>query len=162
MNKIAVTLLAGSLALGGYGLVNASPDSYEKYEYQGKHCKHGKEGRLERMKSTLDLSEDQVTKIRAIKDKYRPEKMALRGKMKDARKQLREAMHADSIDKNKVKKLARQMGDLKTQKILLRADMKAEVHSVLTSEQRAKKKDMFKGRHEGYREHHGKHHDRHH
>jgi len=163
MNKTAAILLTTSLALGGYGVANASADHQGKHEYQGKHCKHGKygkkdgEARLERMKAKLGLSEKQVTQIRAIKDKHRPGKMALRGKMKETRMQLRAAMHADQIDKAKVKQLAQQMGSLKVEKIMLKADMRSEVNKVLTAEQRAKKKEIHKGRHDRHREHRGHH-----
>ncbi len=156
MNKIAVTLLAGSLALGGLGLANADNDRYEKGEYhKGKHCKHkGMRGeyRLERMTEKLGLSEEQVSQIKVIQEKYAPQKQALRNKMHESRQQLRQAMHADAMDEARINQLAEAMGSLKTEKILMKSKIHSEVSQVLTSEQRMKRKSMHQHKGKG---HHG-------
>jgi len=171
MNKIATTLLVSSLALGGFSLANADDDRYERFEryehsedddryerhgYKGKYCdKHGKKSghRMERMIKHLDLSDEQATQVRSIRDSYQPKMIALREKMKESRKQLREEMHAETIDQDKVKKLAQTIGDLKAEKIILRAEKRNKVHKVLTEEQRNKMKEMKQRR--GYKYKHG-------
>ena len=173
MNKITTTLLVSSLALGGFTLANASDDRYERYEryehsedddryerhsYKGKYCdKHGKksDGRIERMIKHLDLTDEQATQVRSIRDSYQPKMKALREKMKDNRKQLREEMHAETIDQQKVKKLAQTMGDLKAEKIILRAEKRSKIRDVLTGEQREKMKEMKQ--HRGYKYKQGHH-----
>jgi len=159
MNKIAITLLASSLALGSLGLANADNDRYEKGGYhEGKHCKHKGargESQLERMTEKLGLSDEQAGQVKAIQEKYAPQKQALRSKMHENRQALREAMHADTMDQAKVEQLAEAMGNLKTEKILLKSKMHSEVSQVLTSEQRMKRKSMHQhkgGKHHGYKE----------
>jgi len=164
MNKIATTLLVSSLALGGFAVVHASPDEYEKYEkYEeqekhGKYCdKHGKRSasRGEYMIERLELSDAQAKQVRSIRDNYRPKMKEFRDKMRDNRKQLREAMHADTINQDQVKEIAQKKGDLMAKKIILRTEMRTEIHKVLTKEQREKMKNM-KGRHgygHGYKHH---------
>jgi len=170
MNKIATTLLVSSLALGGFTLANADDDRYERehrYEkgeyykhdgHKGKYCdKHGKKSgyRMEKMIKHLGLSDKQATKVRNIRESFQPKIEALRDKKKEYRKQLREVMHADSIDQNKVKKLAKSIGDLKENKIILRAEMRSKIHNVLTDAQR---KEMKKWKeHKGYKEKHDYH-----
>jgi len=161
MNKIATTLIISSLALGGFAVANASDDDdrYERHGYSGKKCdKHGKDhgSRMERMIERLDLNDEQTTQVRTIRDNYRPKMQALSGKIRGNRQQLREVMHEDTINQSKVKELAQVMGDLKTDKIILRAEMKAEMHKVLTKEQREKMKE-WKGR--GGHGHGKRHHD---
>ena len=151
MNKITTTLLISSLALGGFTLANADDDRYERgdryekgehYKHDGhksKRCnKHGKKSgyRMEKMIKHLGLSDEQATKVRSIRESFQPKMEALRDKMKDNRKQLREVMHADNIDQSKVKQLAKTMGNLKENKIILRAEMRSNIHKVLTKAQR--------------------------
>lgn len=159
MNKIASTLLVSSLVLGGFAVANADNDRYErgdryeqnerydKHEYRGKYCnKHGKKSgyRMERMIEQLDLNDAQEKQVHSIRDNYRPKMKALREDMKETRKQLRETMHAETIDQEKVNKLAQTMGQLKTNKIMLRAEMSTEINKVLSKEQREELKNLKK------------------
>jgi len=158
MNKIATTLIISSLALGGVAVANASADDdrYERRGYSGKYCDKGNRGfgsRFERMTERLNLSEEQTKQVRTIRDNYRPQISTLADKMRDNRQQLRELMHGDTINQDKVKELAQVMGDLKTDKIILRAEMKAEIHKVLTKEQREEMKEWKGRRGHGHRHH---------
>jgi len=160
MNKIVTTMLVSSLTLGGFALANASDDNrYEKREHAGKYCdKHGKgfDSRIERMTEHLGLNDEQAKQVRAVRDNYHPQMLALRDKIKANRKQLREVMHADTVDQAKVEKLAQKMGALKADKIILRSKMRVEMNKVLTNEQRKKMSERKEGRGHG----HGyKHHD---
>lgn len=171
MNKLITTALLGSLALGGFGYAIASGD-YEKEhgERHGKYCKHGEgyksghykkgmEHRLQRMSRHLDLSEEQVSKVKGIFKKYREQLSSLKEDKRNIRKELHEKMHADKQDMSEIEKLARKQGELKTQKILVKAKMKSEIGAILTDTQREKMKTMRSKRghhgHGGY----GKHHD---
>lgn len=166
MNKFT-TLLTATLALGSVGVIIASPGNYGKSGHKGKYCQQGKHGkgrgaaRIARMTSVLGLNSTQVKQLEAIQTKYQPKRIALRTKMQETRTQLRQAMQADKIDKAKVKQLAKASGDIRTRKIVLRAEIREAVHNILTPEQRAKKKTMRKGRygrHHGHKGHHGHHH----
>lgn len=166
MNKITTTLLVSTLALGGFTLANADDDRYERehrYEkgehykhdsHKGKYCnKHGKKSgyRMEKMIKRLDLNEEQAKQVRDINESYKPKMEALREKMKENRKQLREAMHADKIDQDKVKELAQTAGKIKSNKIILRAEKRNEIHKVLTKEQREKMKKQKEYRGSNYK-----------
>jgi len=170
MNKIATTLLVSSLALGGFTLANADDDRYEqedRYEkkdhyerdgHKGKYCnKHGKKSgyRMEKMIKRLGLSDEQATKVRSIRESFQPKMEALRKKMKENRKQLREEMHAESIDQSKVKELAQSMGELKANKIILRSEMRSNIHKVLTNAQREELKKRKE--HRGHKDKHDYH-----
>lgn len=163
MKKITTTLLVSSLALGGFTVANADSDRFERgdrferFGYSGKVCdKKGKRFgyRNDYMFERLDLSKEQVKKVRSIRDNYRPKMETLSDKARDNRKKLREAMHSDSINQNQVKKLAKVMGDLKEDKIILRAEIRTEIHKVLTKEQREEINNMKEDRGFGHRRNH--------
>jgi len=157
MNKIATTILVSSLALGGFTLANADDDRYdrgdryERGEHKGKYCnKHDKKSayRMKKMVKKLGLSDEQAKQMQSIRDSYKEKMQSLRKKMKENKKQLREEMRAESMDQSKVKEIAQSTGDLKASKIILRAEMRNEIHKMLTKEQREKMKQ--------YKEHKGK------
>ena len=168
MNRLITTALVGSIALGGIGLGGlaiASGDHNESEgRYQSKHCKQGgerhKKGmkkRVERMIRHLDLSDEQATKVRGVFDKYSDQFTALRTEKKKSKQSLRENMHADKQDMAAIEQLAKKQGELKTQKILVKAKMKAEINTILTESQREKMKSM-RGKRDGgeyrkYRDH---------
>lgn len=150
MNKFATTLIASSLALGSIGFVSAG--HYEgkgsgyhhsmKCDHKGKNIEH----RLAKMTEQLGLTEDQASQIKSIHEKYADQKKDLRARMKENRQQLRQAMRAESLDNDKIRQLATTAGNLKTEKIILKSKIKAEVSSVLTPEQRQKRMEMHSKR----------------
>jgi len=161
MNKITASLIASSLLLGGFAVASENDNRHERYEreghyeqheryegkgHKGKFCnKHGKRsGRLESMIEHLDLNDEQVTQVRNIRGNYKPKMASLRDKMKDNRKKLRDEMHEDTIDQAKIKELAQTIGKLKADKIILRSEMRTDIHKVLSDEQRKKMKSRAK------------------
>jgi len=160
MNKLVKTLLIGSLTLGGFTMANASPDHFDKPGHAGKSCgKHEKDrgARIEKMIERLDLDEGQAEQVRNIRDNYHPQMEQLKEKMKDNRQQLRELVQADALDQEQVRVIAEAIGDLKTEKIILRTTMKSEIRMVLTEEQREEMKQWKKRRGFGHgRRHHGR------
>ena len=174
MNKKISTLLVGSIAagsivIGGLNLAAASGDDEYRGEHQGKYCKHGDKGhkmghhkkgmkhRIKRMIKHLELNEEQTKKVKAVFDRYDDRLDKLRYEKKDNRKALRDAMHADKQDMSAIKQLAKKQGELKTQKIIIRAKIKSEINSILTEKQRDEMKDMRekygKGKYKHYRHH---------
>ena len=147
MKKLVTTLLLGSIALGGMTVASADSGYSERGEHNQKYCNKGKKGkgfaaRIERMTKNLGLSEEQVKKMHEVEAKFHPQMQSLREKMRATRTELREVMHADNIDQNAVKKLAKQQGDLKAEKIVLRSQMRVEINKLLTTEQRTKMKEL--------------------
>lgn len=160
MNKIVTTLLISSLALGGTSLANASENRHGHDGKSGKYCKDGGKGYgIERMTEHLGLNKKQTEQVRSIRESYHKKFGVLRDKSKAIHEKLHTGMHADDINQAQVKKLAQAMGQLKADKIILRSEMNAEIHKVLTREQREKMKN-WKG-HRKHKQGHGHkgHHD---
>lgn len=144
MNRLLSTLLLTGLITGSLSTASADPGKIRDGEsdWGGKYCnKHrmqggGEELRLERMAEHLGLSDEQLARVRAIFDKYRPEQRTLRDRMRENHKQLREQMHQETPDQARIEKLAKAQGDLKAQMIMLKGKIHAEMNKVLTAEQR--------------------------
>lgn len=161
MKKGILALIITAVVGGGMNFALADSGGYAGHdrEYgeghhgkEGKHCnKHGK-FRLENMREELGLSDEQVKQITSIREKYQPRMQELREKSKANRTQLREAKNADAVDMGNIKTLAKAQGELKTQKIILKAEKRNEIHGVLTKEQLSKLKEMK----QKHRKHHGK------
>ena len=108
MKKIIAAVLVSGMALGGYGVVNASPGEFSKHGHKGKGCQHGKKGRrLARMTAVLGLSKKQVAQIQAVKAKYGPRKMALRSEM---RSEVNKILTPEQQAKKKAFRQSRHMG----------------------------------------------------
>jgi Spy/CpxP family protein refolding chaperone len=169
MKKGMSVLLVAALVGGGMSVAYADRDGYESHhEYgerhhgkEGKHCKKGGKFRIEKMREHLGLSDEQVKKMESIREKFKPKMQALREKSKANRAKLREAKHADKVNMSEIKALAKAQGELKTQKIILKAEKRQAIHAVLTKEQLSKMQEMRKqhrenrgddDRHHGMRE----------
>ena len=152
MNKLATAAIASVMLAGGASMALADSDrgegryemGHHGYEHHGYgHHRYGKGcGSIERMADELNLDEKQVAKLRAIKDKYRPQKQALSDKYRENRKALRELMDKDSVKESDIRKLADAQGKIKADMIVLKKKMKLEERDVLTKEQRAKWKEI--------------------
>ena len=160
MNKfttiaIATVMLAGGATAaladyergeGRYGMHHGE-GYHDMYHHGGFH--HGGKGRcgsLGRMADALSLDDKQVTKLRAIKDKYRPQKRALGDKARDNRKAMRALMDKDSVKESDIRKLADARGKIKADMTVLKKKMQLEMRAVLTKEQRAKWQEMHESR----------------
>jgi len=156
MNKLATAAIASVMLAGGASMALADSDrgegryemghhGYERHGYEhhgyGKGC-----GSIDRMADALNLDEKQVAKMRAIKDKYRPQKQALRDKSRENRKAMRALMDKDTVKESDIRKLADARGKIKADMIVLKGKMKLEMREVLTKEQRAKWKEMRESR----------------
>ncbi|CAM5208167.1 putative lipoprotein signal peptide OS=Castellaniella defragrans (strain DSM / CCUG 39792 /65Phen) OX=1437824 GN=BN940_08661 PE=3 SV=1 [Castellaniella denitrificans] len=90
----------------------------------------------------LDLSQDQQDRIFKIRhdqeQAFYDQKKALRA----AYESLRELSQADTFDEAKAKQAADALGQAQSQLALLRAQTGAQIHAVLTPEQRQKLADM--------------------
>lgn len=162
MGKIISAILVGSITLGWLGLAVADDDDY-RGKHQGKYCKHGDhkmghhkrgmEYRMQRMMRHIDLSDEQKSKVSAVFDQHRTQFNSLRSEMKSNRMALRENMHTDTQDMAVIEELAKKQGELKTQKILIKAKMKSAIYKILNNEQREKMEDI-RDRRSKMRRHH--------
>lgn len=157
MKKLSTTALASILALSSLGFVASSyampsGEGYEKCMH-GKHGKghgekHGRRGfDIDRMAEKLNLSDEQRASMQAIVDESKPEITALREKMRDNRKQLKELAQTSPFNEAEARKLADAQGDLKADMIVLRMQQRSKMHDILTEEQRMQMKEMREKRH---------------
>jgi len=93
---------------------------------------------IERMAQRLDLTLEQVEAIKEIREKGREENVGLRKDMMKLRNEKRGEMLEDSPSSDKVLKLTRQIGDLRTEMQTNRMSNRLEVRKVLTPAQRDK------------------------
>ena len=109
----------------------------------------GKRGRgLEKVLSQLNLSKEQMQKIKSFKQNTKSSRRETRSKIQAARKEMNEAFNSSASDSDlmakhdKLKKLKAEMADLRFDKML-------KIRSVLTSEQRSKYYKLKQGMREG-------------
>jgi len=117
----------------------------------------GKQQRYERMADKLDMNDEQRQQLKQIHRQARPQMLELKDAMQDNREALRKLDPKSSQFSTQVAELAKQQGELVTQKIIQRNQMRASVFAILTAEQREAAKKM-KRNHSGKR---GKHDGRH-
>lgn len=98
---------------------------------------------LKRMKKDLDLTDEQVTKIKAIQQKYHAKQEALRKQIEPLQKQLMETMMNEFPNRATFESLLRKVSDLRIQSRLIQFDQRQEIMAVLTAEQRAEWKERM-------------------
>jgi Spy/CpxP family protein refolding chaperone len=96
-------------------------------------------GFAERTADLLDLSSDQIAALRAIEDKYRP---GLRDAVDRLRESRRALAQVDPADTGKLRATADARGKAIADLIVMRTQMRAEVHAVLTEQQRKRMHEM--------------------
>jgi Spy/CpxP family protein refolding chaperone len=142
-NKLILSL-AGIAALIGMSTAAMAFDGERNRDKGFEGNKHG--NHMERMREELNLSDEQAAKIKAIfKDKREAKK-----DHRDERKQFQQAMMkldpaSPSYDAE-VDALARQQADAMVRKIKERAQVRKEIHLILTHEQQQKAKALHKKR----------------
>jgi len=141
------TLLTGSLALAapGYGRNCNSDDcsgggcqgnargamTYEQHEER-------LEKRLEKMAALLELSDAQKEQIEGLHNQRWQNQQQKREQMQTARQELREARQATPFNEADFRAKAAKQAELKTEMMVERAKMKAELYAILTPEQQEK------------------------
>ena len=157
MKKILTTALASISAMTSLGFAASSyampsAEGYEKCMH-GKHGKghgekHGRRGfDIDRMAEKLNLNDEQRASMQTIVEQSKPEISALREKMRENRKLLKELAHKSPFNEAEVRKLANAQGDLKAEMIVLRMQQRSKISEVLTEEQRAQMKEMREKKH---------------
>ena len=111
--------------------------------------------RAELMYEALDLSTEQRQAIEAIQANYRPQLQALRENSRDSRRALRDTTPDASDYATVVAEASQAAAEHASQLVLLTAELRREVHAVLTPEQQEKAlkmRDTMKDRFEERRE----------
>jgi len=142
MKTILLALLFGlstlTIASGGH-------DGKKKMHKQmRKHKKNwkGKKEKLSKMKEKLGLSDDQVSKIKSIRESSKDRMKTLRGHKKSAKKQFKEAMKGSTKSPAELRSLFNIVQNKKSEIANARFEKKLAVRAILTPEQLAKRKNF--------------------
>jgi len=144
MKMITTLGLATALSLGMAATAGAFP---------GEHG--GKQQRYERIADKLDMNDEQRQQLKQIHRQARPQMLELKDAMQDNREALRKLDPKSAQFDAQVAELAKQQGELLTQKIIQRHHLRAKVFAILTPEQREMAKKMKRnhfgkrGKHDG-------------
>ena len=109
--------------------------------FAGKQCKghgHGdwSEKKIEKMQENLQLTDQQVTDIKAINKKYKDsDGKALRQAKKQSHKSFKMLNPSDANYQQQVNKLADEQANSARARVLLQGKIKADIYKVLTAEQ---------------------------
>ena len=114
------------------------------------HKHGGRAFNVDRMAERLNLTDDQRAQIEAIMEESRQQMSNQRDKMQENREQLRALMQQSPLNEAQVRKVADAQGDLKADMIVLRAQKRAKINTVLTDDQRAQLEEM-RGKRRWYR-----------
>lgn len=151
MKKSSKLLLTGVLIASSLGLVatvsakpsGEGPDCGRSGHHMGSNHKHGDRGfDVDRMAKKLNLTADQRTQIEAIVEASKQKMSDQRDKMQVNREQLKELMQKSPLDETEVRKVANAQGELQADRIMLRAQQRAKINTILNEEQRAQLEDM--------------------
>ena len=110
------------------------------------HRGGGGDRHIQRMADELNLSDTQRQQFKQIHRAARGEKLAIRDAMQDNREALHKLDPSASDYSSQVERLAEEKGDLVKRMIIQRSQVRAQMHAILTPEQRELAKDMKKHR----------------
>ncbi|MCP4895653.1 MAG: Spy/CpxP family protein refolding chaperone [bacterium] len=101
---------------------------------QGRHDRSGCFGT--HMSAFLDLTEEQEAQIEQIRNAYEPILQDLREQKRTARQEYMQGLDASNFDEGAVRAFAESQAVFDIELTVNRAKLKAELHSVLTEEQK--------------------------
>jgi len=128
------------------------------------HGHHRHHGHYALFWKKLNLTDDQKSKIRSIRDEARPKIKQLFGQLKAGREQLNALVKSGPFDEAKVRAIAKQQADIIANLIVEKQRMRSSMYGVLTPEQKAKAEELHKAwkllhggehGHKGHMEHKG-------
>ena len=126
------TMIWGLMVLMGVALGVGDASARSKGGYKNED----KRPRVERRADRLDLGEEQREQIESIHEAARDEVAGLRKSMLRLRHDIRGEMLEDDPDAGKLRRLAEQMGEIRTQLQIHRLETRLAVRGVLTPDQR--------------------------
>lgn len=146
MHKIMVALLLSAMAFPGYVLASGDhgQGGHDRHGkgHHGHHKKGGKLRHLQNMLKKLDLSKEQKASLKVVFKNTRVEMKKLREQMRDKRKAMYALMHAEPEKESTAITLARELGELKTAKMVLYVKTHFQVGAQLSEAQREKMRQM--------------------
>ena len=164
-----VTILAGLSLFYGSSYVGHGSSGYshgKKYSYghgssgyshgknyfkghQEGHGHHGGLYHVLRFKEQLGLTQDQVKQINNLKFEHEKKKIDFQRDQKIAHMEIERELNLETLNENKVRELASEIGNLKRKNIEENFETQLNVIRLLTTEQKIKVKQMHEGPSEG-------------
>jgi len=142
-NLVLATVLASVVGFGSAAAIaQGSGDGERSWKHHsGKHHggKHGGMYMMKRMAKKLDLSDDQITQMKATREAQKVDNQALREEMKALRTVMQ---NVDASDTDAVAALAKTKGELAEKMFIARSAARAAFEAILTDEQKAKMAEM--------------------
>ena len=143
MKKIITAILAIVLvAIGAMFIFAQTADKPEGKRGFGKRGHFGKRGGQGMMFRGLELTDEQKSQMKQIRQTSKETVKPIREQMKANRQKLAELSANGDFDQAQVQALAAQQGNLMTQMIVEREKIKSQIFNILTPEQKTKAAEM--------------------
>lgn len=145
MKKLTAAILSIVLVAMGAMFIFAQDGAATK---DGKRGKRGHFGKMKRgggmgmMFRGLDLTDEQKTQMKAIRQTSKETMKPIREQMKANRQKLQQLSEGGNFDAAQVQAIAAQQGSLSAQMIVEREKVKSQMFNILTPEQKAKAAEM--------------------
>ncbi|MCJ8272866.1 MAG: Spy/CpxP family protein refolding chaperone [Psychrosphaera sp.] len=155
MKKILSVLSLGlALAFGGVAMAEGdrSSERHSDHSAERGHGGNGQHHMMKRMFSKLDLSEEQQTAIKDLKEQMHADMQTLRaarseeGQRSDFRDQMKAITQAETFDEDAFRELLAVKQAKKIEAGVMKAKMKNGVWNILNTEQQAKMTEMIQSR----------------
>lgn len=142
MKKLTVAILSIVLIAMGAMFIFAQDATGQKDGKRGKRGHFGKRAGHGMMLRGLDLTEEQKTQMKSIRQASRETVKPIREQMKANRQKLQTLSESGTFDEAQVQAIAAQQGNLSAQMIVQRERVKAQMFNILTPEQKTKAAEM--------------------
>lgn len=155
MNRKPLTRVASALALMfGLALVATNANARGRGHHRGGPLLKAP---IEKLVEKLGLSEEQATRLEAIRAEAKAERKAAREEMKAAHKKMKALWEAEEIDAEAIRAQFERLHALKGDRGRVMLEVKLQIANLLTPEQRAEMQTMREAR-RGHRKGHHKRH----
>ena len=104
--------------------------------------------KMARMARHLDLSDEQRTQVKVIRDSTRPEADRFADAMLENREAMKRLQQSGAFDEAQVREVAERRGALIVEMTVLKARVHSQIQAILTPEQRERMQEM-RARHRG-------------
>jgi protein CpxP len=111
---------------------------------------------IKKMTTHLNLSKDQQTQMKKIHDEAKPQREAIKSKIKPLKEELHSLLSSDFVDKAKVRSKMEEISKFKIDMKMIMIDERIKINQLLTPEQKEKHKELMKKHHDKMKEKHEK------
>ena len=143
--KSILTSALLSLLISGTAFAKAHDNDdveVQMYEHKMQHRHQRMKNHMRHAFAHLDLSDEQHSAIKALKESTKETAKTRRGLMKQLRKQMHGLMKAETIDESAIRSLSVQIAEVKAEQMITHANFRQQAVAVLNDEQKAKLETM--------------------